>query len=96
MHDLYALRSVALALPRVRHWHRREARFVSLVALTALVIGLQLSAGLQLANREGTGWRAVDTAAIHRRIETGDLRDREADWYHPATGVEKKQVVERP
>jgi pyruvate formate lyase activating enzyme len=52
--------------PRVRHWHRREARFVGLVALTALVIALQLSEGLQMAGREGTGWRTVDTAAIQR------------------------------
>jgi hypothetical protein len=96
MRDLHALKSLALTHPRVRHWHRREARFVGLVALTALVIALQLSEGLQMASREGTGWRTVNTAAIQRGIDAGDLRDREADWYHPATPVERKQVVEGP
>jgi len=43
---------------------------------------------LRLADRGGVGWRTVDLGALQRRIESGELRDREADWYHPATAEE--------
>jgi hypothetical protein len=69
----------------LRHLHRRELRFLGLVALTLLLISLHLGSSLRLAERSGTGWRTVDLPALQRRIETGELSDREADWYHPAT-----------
>ena len=71
-----------------RHWHWREFGFLGLVGVTLAVITLYLDAALRLAQQEGSGWRAVDLDALQRRIETGELRDREADWYHPATPAE--------
>jgi hypothetical protein len=67
-----------------RHWHPRDVRFIGLIAMTALLIALHLGEGLRLAAREGSGHRVIDLKALERRIDTGDLSDREADWYHPA------------
>ncbi len=52
------------------------------------MIALHLNAGLHQAERVGSGWRALDLDALQRRIESGELRDREADWYRPATPEE--------
>ena len=71
-----------------RHWHPREARFLGLVLLTMVLIALHLGEGLRLAAREGSGHRVIDVQALQRRIDAGDLIDREADWYHPATPEE--------
>jgi hypothetical protein len=70
-------------LARLRH--PREAQFLAAVVLTALLIALHLAEGLRLAALGGSGHRVVDRAALERRIDAGDLRDREADWYHRAT-----------
>jgi hypothetical protein len=72
----------------IRHLHHRELRFLSLIGLTGAIIALYLSAGLKLAGEEGTGWRAIDLDTLQRRIETGELRDREASWYHSSTPEE--------
>lgn len=73
---------------RARHLHRREIGFLGLVAVTLAMIALYLNAGLRLAGPGGAGWRTVDLDSLQRRIESGELRDREADWYHPATSEE--------
>jgi hypothetical protein len=74
-------------LATARHWHQRELRFLGLVGISLGLIALHLSAGLRLAGQEGTGWRKIDLPALERRIETGELRDKEAEWYHPHTGA---------
>lgn len=73
---------------QIRHMRSRDLRFLGLVALTGLTIALYLDAGLRLASQEGSGWRKLDLDAVMQRIETGELRDWEADWYHPATEEE--------
>ena len=73
-----------------RHWHRRDVRFLALIAMTALLIALHLGEGLRLAAREGSGHRVIDVKALQRRIDAGDLSDREADWYHLATPQESR------
>lgn len=73
---------------RIRHLHQRELRFLGLIAMSGILIALHLSAGLQLVGHEGSGWRSVDLDALQRRIDTGELRDHEADWYHPSTADE--------
>lgn len=73
-----------------RHWHLRDVRFLGLIAMTALLIALHLGEGLRLAAREGSGHRVIDVKALERRIDAGDLSDREADWYHPATPQESR------
>jgi hypothetical protein len=65
---------------------------MGLVILTGVVVVLYLKSGLRLADREGSGWRALDLDALQQRIETGELRDREAEWYHPATEEETRGV----
>jgi hypothetical protein len=65
-----------------KHWHSREVRFLGLIVLTAVLVALHLGEGLRLAGREGSGHRVIDLKALERRIEAGDLTDREALWYH--------------
>jgi hypothetical protein len=72
----------------IRHLHHRELRFLGLIGLTGAIIALYLGAGLRLAGEEGTGWRTIDLDTLQRRVETGELRDREADWYHSSTPEE--------
>lgn len=81
---------------RIKHLHPRELRFIGLVLLTALIIAMQLADGLRLAALGGSGWRTVDRAVLERRIETGELRDHEASWYHPATRDEVKALGVSP
>jgi len=72
----------------IRHLRYRELRFLALIAITASLIAVYLSTGLRLAEEAGKGWRTIDLDTLQRRIETGELRDREADWYHPSTPEE--------
>lgn len=71
-----------------RHLRGRELGFLGLIVLTLVLIALYLNAGLRLAESTGAGWRKVDLDVLQRRIDEGDLRDREADWYRPATSEE--------
>jgi len=81
---------------RIRHLHQRELRFLGLLALTALLIALYLSDELRLAEQQGRGWRSIDLEALQRRVETGELRDREADWYRPSAAEEIEASGGRP
>jgi hypothetical protein len=74
----------------LRHIHERELRFLALVLITGCLIALHLGEGLRHYALPGPGWRIVDRQALERRIEAGDLSDREADWYHPATEQETR------
>jgi len=75
-----------------RHWRPRDLRFLGLVALTGLTIVLYLNKGLHLSAGQGSGWRSLDLDELVKRIETGELRDREADLYHVATEEETRGV----
>lgn len=79
-------------LQKIRHWRPRDFRFLGLVALTGVIVALYLGESLRLAAREGSGWRTLDLDALLQRVETGELREREADWYHPATEEEAHGV----
>ena len=81
---------------QTRHLHPRDLRFLGLVAMTGLIIVLYLATGLQLADQTGSGWRKVDLDAVMQRIETGELRELEADWYHPATEDEVRGLEGTP
>ena len=69
----------------MRHWRARDARFLGLLALTAVLIALYLGEALRLAAQTGSGYRVIDRKALERRIDAGELRDREALWYHSST-----------
>ncbi len=73
-----------IMIASARPWHPREARFLGLIALTVVLIALHLGEGFSLAAREGSGHRVIDRQALERRIEAGDLTDREALWFHQA------------
>jgi len=75
----------------VRHWHKRDVRFLGLIAVAGLAIALHLGEGLRLAAREGSGHRVIDLKALERRIEAGDISEREALWYHQTSPDEMIQ-----
>lgn len=77
-------------LQQIRHWRERDLRFLGLIALTGLVISLYLAQGLRVAEQEGSGWRKLELDALLQRVETGDLREWEADWSHPSTEEESR------
>jgi hypothetical protein len=81
---------------QMRHLRPRDLRFLGLIVLTALTIALYLDASLRLADQGGSGWRKLDLDALMQRIETGELREREADWYHPATEEETEGLGGAP
>jgi hypothetical protein len=68
----------------LRHWKAREWRFMALIALNLLCMGLYLGAGEKGGPNGSGGWRRIDTAAVQRHIDSGDLAGHEAQWYHPA------------
>jgi len=72
----------------LKHLHRRELGFLGLIGLTGLLIALQLASGLEGLGMPEGGWRTIDRAALERRIESGDLRDLEAEWFRPSIGGE--------
>lgn len=81
---------------RIKCWRPRDLRFLGLVALTCLTIALYLDSGLRLAGLAGSSWRTLDLDVLRQRIETGELRELEADWYHPATEEEAQGVRKAP
>jgi ABC-type microcin C transport system duplicated ATPase subunit YejF len=74
----------------------RDLRFLGLIAVTGLAIAMHLDSGLRLAGQAGSGWRTLDLDVLKQRIETGELRQRESDWYHPATEEEMRSVGGAP
>ena len=73
-----------------RHWQPREARFLALIALSLVLIALSVAESQRVAGHPGSGHRVIDRQALERRIDAGELRDREATWYHPATPDETR------
>jgi|GEM_PF-5843594 len=65
---------------------RNDLELLGLVALLLLAMGGYLVQQLGVSRQEGAGWRRIDTQAVQRLIEAGDLSDQEALWYHPGMG----------
>lgn len=74
----------------IRHWQAREARFLGFIALTLVLMALYLGEALRLTAHTGRGHRMIDLKALEQRIDAGELSDREAAWYHPATPDETR------
>jgi hypothetical protein len=72
------------------HWHVADYRLLGLLGSTLLCILLffwqQRGEGVS-----GGGWREIDRQAFQQRLDAGDLSNREASWYHPATADELGQ-----
>ena len=62
--------------------HLRDIQLVGLVCVTLVFIGLFLTAQLRQVELEGSGWRRIDVELLRKRVESGDLSDHEAVWYH--------------
>ena len=60
---------------------------LSLVLTNFLFIGLYLGVGPP--SGAGAGYRVIDTEAVRRLLDSGDLSGREADWYHPTLPRER-------
>jgi hypothetical protein len=74
----------------------RDLPLPGLILLCLLLIGLYLGQAWQQVDSEGSGWRRIDTDALQRRIDAGDLRDLRADWSHPARPDELPAAGTRP
>jgi hypothetical protein len=73
------------------YWHAADFRLLALLGATLVCVGLFLSQqGGEAANTSG-GWRQIDLPTLQQRIDAGELSDREALWYHPATPEELSQ-----
>ena len=79
---------------KIRELHGRNIQFIGLIMLTLIFIGLYISAEFRLAQREGASWRRIDLDTLLERIETGELRDREASWYHAVDNGDKTPMQE--
>ena len=67
-----------------RPWQPRDWRFAGLIATGLVCIALVLAERGPGARPGEAGWRRIDTAALLRRVDSGDLSRREAEWQHPA------------
>lgn len=72
-----------------RHWQTRETRFVGTLALSLVLIAVYLDQSQGEASRQGAGYRVIDLATLKRRIDAGELREREAQWYRPSRADER-------
>lgn len=61
--------------------HLQDLRLIVLILVSLVLIGFHLNQAGGGAGEAGASWRKLDIEALQRRIETGDLSDREADWY---------------
>jgi len=67
------------------HRQLRDLRFVGLLLLTLILIAGFVAGQRDAIQGEGSAWRRIDLQALQDRIESGDLSDHEALWYHPSS-----------
>jgi hypothetical protein len=67
----------------VSHLHLRDWRFLGFITLSLATMGLYLATGLAQLEQSGSGWRRIDTDAVRKLMDSGELSGREADWFHP-------------
>lgn len=78
----------------LNHSQLRDLRFLTLVLLNLLLIGGFLIRGVGGDSSPPGGWRRIDLQALQTRIETGELADVEARWYHGVTADESEAARE--
>ncbi len=64
------------------------AALTALLVAVLVLIGAHLSQTLSAPTGQGRSWRDLDLELLRRRIDAGELREHEADWYHPARAGE--------
>ena len=65
-----------------KHWQLRDFRFAVFVACNLLLVAGFLYDSLASDSQPGGGWRRIDLHALQSRIESGELVQTEAHWYH--------------
>lgn len=70
---------------KLQRAHRHDVELLALVGLLLAATTGLLAEGVGGAAQGGSGWRRIDTAAVHSHIQSGTLSDREARWYEPAS-----------
>ena len=76
--------------------HAADFRLLALLGSTLLCIALFLGQQAVETTAAGGAWRQIDLPTLQQRIDAGDLTDREASWYHPATPEELAQPGATP
>lgn len=66
-----------------RHLRRYDLPLIGLVLFNLICIGAFLAAGAGPQGPATGGWRKIDIAAVRARIDSGELAQREASWWHP-------------
>ena len=67
---------------RLTHLRRRDVRFLVFVLLNIFCMTGYLLANIEAMQQDSGGWRRIDLDAVLTRIESGDLMQHEAAWYH--------------
>ena len=79
--------------PGLRATLRRHRHDLELLALTGSLLAAiagHLATELGRSGTQGASWRRIDTEAVQRLIDSGELSDREASWYHRTRPRERK------
>ena len=66
----------------LNHSQLRDVRFVGLVLVNLFLIAGFLVSGSGSGSGPPGGWRRIDLTTLQMRIDSGDLVDTEARWYH--------------
>jgi len=69
----------------IHHHQLRDLRFLGMLLLTLVLIAGFVAGQRDAMLGEGSAWRRIDLQALQERIESGDLSDHEALWYHPSS-----------
>lgn len=69
-------------LRAIRHWHVSDYRLVTLIGTTLILLVIFLAEQSMQRQSTAAGWRPIDFDVVLQKIDSGELSDREADWYH--------------
>ena len=75
--------------------HRHDWELVLLITAMLFTLGGFLAQELGTVSRAGASWRRIDTEAVRKLIQAGDLSDHEAKWYRPVVQPEERSERER-
>ncbi len=80
----------------VRHLRGRDVRFVVFIIANLFCMAGYLVGNMATIQEPAGGWRRIDLEILLKRIETGDLVQREAKWYHPLTEETGREGSSKP
>ncbi len=77
------------------HLRTRDWRFIGFMVLSVAAIGLYLAAGLNRLEQSGSSWRRIDIESVQRLMDSGELSEREAEWFHRTRPEERSDRHKR-